>query len=221
LREGAPAKAIAEAQAVKPIDIAPFDYERQMMSTLVYFPDGRRLLVCKGAPEAILKCCRAGGSGLQERLAAQFDSGDRIVAVASRAAAGLHDIHPSDETGLEFAGLLHLADEPKADAASSLARLRKLGVQVKIVTVDNDRTARAICQQLGMEVGGVLTGAQLATMTDDALAHALDATTIFARVTPDQKTRVIEAQRSCRTRRSRTHSASHRCRRYSSRFWSR
>ena len=84
LREGAPAKAIAEAQAVKPIDIAPFDYERQMMSTLVYFPDGRRLLVCKGAPEAILKCCRAGGSGLQEQLAAGFDSGDRIVAVASR-----------------------------------------------------------------------------------------------------------------------------------------
>ncbi len=195
LLEGAPAEAIARAQGLERIGIAPFDYERQMMSTLVDFPDGRRLLICKGAPERVLKCCRAGGSGLEEYFAAQFESGDRIVAVATRDAANLHEIHPSDETELELAGCLHLADEPKADAAASLARLRKLGVEVKIVTGDNDQTARAVCRRLGMEPGGVLTGVQLAAMTDDALAHALDTTAIFARVTPEQKTRIIEAQR--------------------------
>ena len=195
LREGAPASCIGEMQAIKQLDVDPFDYERQTMSTLVTLPDQRRLLVVKGAPEAILRHCRAEDSGLGGRLAAQFDSGDRILAVATRDATNLQAIGPGDETDLTFAGVLHFADEPKADAAASLARLRKLGIDVKIVTGDNDLTARGVCRRLGMQVGGVLTGAQLAGMNDDALAKAMDATTIFARVTPDQKARIIAAQR--------------------------
>ena len=192
LREGCPAGAVAAAG--KQIDVAPFDYDRQMMSALIDFPDGRRLLVCKGAPEALVRCCRSGDE-LQAHLAPHFDSGDRIVAVATRDAAGLQAIHASDETDLDLKGVVHFADQPKADAAASIDRLRKLGIQVKIVTGDNDRTARAVCRQLGLDVAGVLTGAQIETLGDDALTHAIDSTTIFARVTPDQKTRIIAAQR--------------------------
>ncbi len=195
LREGAPPAVLAEAKAIRRIDIAPFDYERQMMSTLVDTPDGRRLLVAKGAPEAILRRCGAVDGDTDKQLAAHFDSGDRIVAVATRLATDLKEIHPSDEAGLTFEGLLHFADEPKADAAKSLERLRSLGIEVKIVTGDNDRTARAVCRRLGMEVQGVLTGSQIAAMKDEELTRALDATSIFARVTPEQKARVIESQR--------------------------
>jgi P-type Mg2+ transporter len=195
LQEGALPTASAEAKAIRRVDIAPFDFERQMMSSLVDFPDGRRLLIAKGAPEAILRRCRAMTGDIDKQLAVHFDSGDRVVAVATREATGLKEIHPSDEADLTFEGLLHFADEPKADAAKSLERLRALGIEVKIVTGDNDRTARAVCRRLGMEVKDVLTGAQIEAMKDDELTRVLDATSIFARVTPEQKARVIELQR--------------------------
>jgi Mg2+-importing ATPase len=196
LHDGAPATAAAEAQAIRRVDVAPFSYDSQMMSTLVDMPDGRRLLIAKGAPEAILRCCNAASGDVAAQLDVQFDSGDRIIAIATREATGLAEIHASDVANLTFEGLLHFADEPKADAAKSLERLRALGIDVKIVTGDNDRTARAVCRRLGMEVKNVLTGAQIETMNDAELTRALDATSIFARTTPEQKARVIEMQRA-------------------------
>ncbi|HXM58011.1 MAG TPA: HAD-IC family P-type ATPase, partial [Candidatus Dormibacteraeota bacterium] len=95
-----------------------------------------------------------------------------------------------------LAGFLVFADPIKAGAAESLARLDRLGIRVKILTGDNDRVARHACAALGLPVAGVLTGAELERLDDRALADRLPATTIFARLAPDQKLRVIRAQRA-------------------------
>lgn len=196
LWEGSNEQRRASAAGLRRIDSAPFDFERQMMSVLVETPDGKRTLVCKGAPEAIVTKCSTAGQGVRAQLDAQFDTGNRILALATRDATGMTEIHPSDEVGLEFAGFLVFADQPRADAAESLRRLGALGIEVKIVTGDNDRTARAVCRELGMPVGDVLTSAQIATMGDTQLGPALKTANIFARVTPEQKARIIKLQRS-------------------------
>jgi Mg2+-importing ATPase len=196
LWEGSNEQRRASAAALRRIDSAPFDFERQMMSVLVEACDGKRTLICKGAPEAIVTKCSAVDPGVRAQLDAQFDTGNRVVALATRDATGMTEIHPNDEVGLALAGFLVFADQPKADAAESLRRLGALGIEVKIVTGDNDRTARAVCRELGMAVGDVLTGAQIATMDDAQLGPALKTANIFARVTPEQKARIIKLQRS-------------------------
>ncbi len=173
---------------------APFDYERKLMSVLVDGPGGRRI-VAKGAPEFLMQRCVDPPAEAQVTLDLLFDTGARVVAIASRPADGLAAITPADERGLSLDGFLAFTDPPKASAANSFARLRSLGVEVKIITGDNDRVAVKVCADLGIEVAGVLTGSQLAEMDDETLAAALPGTTIFARVTPEQKSRVIRLHR--------------------------
>ncbi|HEU5212746.1 MAG TPA: HAD-IC family P-type ATPase, partial [Gaiellaceae bacterium] len=129
-------------------------------------------------------------------LDAQFEAGSRVVAVAVADGAGKTALSDADEHDLTLAGFLTFHDPVKADAADALGRLRALGVAVKIVTGDNDRVAVRVCDELGLAVGGVLTGAQLDALDDAGLAAALPDTTVFARVTPEQKSRVINAERA-------------------------
>jgi P-type Mg2+ transporter len=173
----------------------PFDYDRKLMSVLLDAPDGGRLLVVKGAPEAVLDRCARVAEDARAVLDAQFGAGARVVAVGTRPAPGLEAIGLADERDLQLAGFLVFTDPIKADAADSLARLDRLGVRVKIVTGDNDRVAQHACSALGLRVEGVMTGAELEGMDDAELARRLPATTVFARVTPEQKSRVIRAQR--------------------------
>jgi len=121
--------------------------------------------------------------------------------VATRDGAGLDAVTPADERDLTLAGFLTFADPPKPDAAASLRRLRRLGVEVKVITGDNDRVATKVCGNLGIPVTRTLTGAQLDAMDDAALADTVQATTVFARVTPEQKSRIIKAAR-CMQRRT-------------------
>jgi len=190
-----PARRQAAAQ-YRVLDRAPFDYQRQMMSVLVQAPDGRRLLLAKGAPEALEARCRDVDSGFKALVDRQLESGNRLIALAQREDASLTKISPDDERDLTSIGLLMFADEPKAGAAESLRKLEALGVQLKVVTGDSGRTAEVVCRELGLAVTGVLTGKQLAAMSDAELGAALDRTTIFARVTPDQKSRIIRLQRA-------------------------
>jgi P-type Mg2+ transporter len=178
------------------IDRAPFDYQRQMMSVLVETPDGRRLLIAKGAPEAIEACCTRVPVEFSRLIDLQLESGSRSIALAQAEAPSLMEIHATAERDLSPVGVLNFADEPKADAAQSLQQLKDLKIQLKIVTGDSDRTSQIVCRELGLEVGGTLTGQQLAGMSDAELTAALERTTIFARVTPDQKSRIIKLQRA-------------------------
>jgi Mg2+-importing ATPase len=185
----------AGADGWRRIAEAPFDHERQLGSVLADGPAGR-LVVAKGAPEAILERCAHVPAGAEVVLDNLFASGSRVVAVATRPAGDLTALTPAEERDLELRGFLCFADPPKADAARSLDRLAKLGVTVKIVTGDNGRVAEKVCIDLGMQSLGTLTGSELEAMSDAQLAEALVDTSIFARVTPEQKSRIIRAQRA-------------------------
>jgi Mg2+-importing ATPase len=196
-------QALLTAPAARRLDVdgfrrlarRPFDYERRLASVLVE-RDGRRQVIVKGAPELVLARCRSGPDAARTVLDEQFAAGSRVVAVATRDASGATTLSADDEHDLELAGFLTFLDPPKADAAGALARLRELEVEVKVITGDNDRVAAKVCADLGLEVRGVLTGTELDELDDGALAGALPQTTIFARVTPEQKSRVIKAQRA-------------------------
>lgn len=197
-------QALWEAPTAHTIDLAgsrrlaarPFDYERRIASVLVENADGSRTVIVKGAPELVLASCRDVPKQAQAVLDAQFAQGSRVIAVAVRATEHQTSLSADDENGLDLVGFLSFQDPPKADAADALARLRRLGVEVKVITGDNDRVAAKVSADLGLQARGTLTGAELDRLDDAALAAALPQTTIFARVTPEQKSRVIKAQRA-------------------------
>jgi P-type Mg2+ transporter len=174
----------------------PFDYDRQRMSVLVQDRNGRRLVVTKGAPESVLALCREVAPSVRALLDAQFDAGSRVIAVATRDGDGLATLSPQDEHDLTLVGFLTFVDRAKPDVGASIELLKRLGVTVKIVTGDNDRVASKLCADIGVPVAGTLTGAALEKLSDDELVAALPSTTIFARVTPEQKSRIIRAQRT-------------------------
>jgi len=172
----------------------PFDYERRLASVLVQQHGGERRVIVKGAPEVILERTAdppPQALALLERLFAQ---GSRVVAVATRSVHGQTELTPDDEHDLQLAGFLTFLDPPKADAGGALARLDRLGVEVKVITGDNAIVAQKVCGDIGLTVLGTITGGELDAINDDHLADVLPRTTIFARVTPEQKSRVIKAQ---------------------------
>ena len=174
---------------------APFDYDRRLMSVVV--DDGtRRLLVTKGAPESVLTRCSSVSEAFKKLVSAQFAAGARVVAIATRDATGVASIAPADERDLSPAGLLIFVDPPKADASESISRLRHLGITVKIITGDNELVAQKVCSDLKIPVCGTLTGSAMAQLSDRDLTAALKTTTIFARVSPEQKARIIRLQRA-------------------------
>ena len=194
LRAAAASAAIDAGPATRRAEL-PFDHERRLVSVLVDGPDGTRIIT-KGAPEAVLARCTHVPAAAAGTVAARFAAGARVIAVAQRRAPGATTLRAADERDLTFAGLLVFEDPPKTDAAEAIRRLETLGIRLKIVTGDNDAVAVRICAELGIPVDGVLTGAQLAAMDDGALAAALGRTTIFARVSPEDKARIIRVQRA-------------------------
>jgi Mg2+-importing ATPase len=173
----------------------PFDHERQMASVLVRPGNGAGMLVTKGAPEAVLARCLDATPQAAAILDGLFADGARVVAVATRTDATLTTLAAGDEHDLTFAGFLTFVDRPKADAGASIAKLNRLDITVKVITGDNGTVAGKVCRDLGLTVDGILSGAQLEGLDDDALAAAIPHTTVFARVSPDQKSRIIKLAR--------------------------
>ena len=153
------------------------------------------MLITKGAPEAVLGQCANVPDAAWATMHALFSEGARVVAVAARPADGVHALTAADEHGLELAGFLTFADRPKADAGSAIAQLGRLGVQVKIITGDNGLVAAKVCSQIGMDCTGVVSGSELESLDDDQLAASIETTTVFARISPDQKSRIIKVAR--------------------------
>jgi P-type Mg2+ transporter len=195
------------------IDEVPFDFERRCVSVLAD-DGGRRLLVHKGAFEDVLRHCtryEADGSGTllplegdaRGEVGRRFESlsreGFRVLGIAWKETPRDH-AHAvvNDESDLVFAGFAAFEDPPKPSSADAVRALARSGVQVKIVTGDNELVTQHLCEELGLPVTGVLTGAEIATMTEPALAARVEDTNLFCRVTPPQKNRVIQALRSRR-----------------------
>jgi P-type Mg2+ transporter len=178
------------------VGLLPFDHERRMVSAVVRDAEGRLTLVTKGAPESVFDRCVDVPASAREALAAEFAAGNRVVAVASRVAVGPAQPTVQDEQGLSLLGLLVFLDPPKDGAANALLRLANLGIAVKVVTGDNAAVAVKVCHDLGLDDGQALTGADLDAMDDAGLAAAIGRTTVFARVSPEDKARIVRVQRS-------------------------
>jgi P-type Mg2+ transporter len=189
------------------IDEVPFDFERRRVSVLVEYENTRTLIV-KGAPEDVIRISTrvemADGSsqeltdelraGLQARFEQLSAQGFRLLGIASRAEpADQETCVLDDETKLTFAGFAVFLDPPKASAGAALTALAAAGVAVKILTGDNEQVARHLCGELGFDPGKVLTGTDLAGLSDEALIGRLADARLFCRVTPQQKLRVIMA----------------------------
>ena len=187
--------AAAAAGAYRRLAVLPFDHERQLASVLVTGIGGRPLLITKGAPEAVLGRCLNVPAGARSAMEALFSRGARVVAVATRPAEGVQALTAADEQGLTLEGFLTFADRPKADAGTAIAQLGRLGVEVKIITGDNGLVAASVCSQIGVDCAGVLSGSEVESLDDDQLAAAIGTTTVFARISPDQKSRIIKVAR--------------------------
>ncbi|OJZ70073.1 magnesium-translocating P-type ATPase [Mycobacterium paraffinicum] len=176
------------------VAMLPFDHERRATSVLVD-DDGTRTLVIKGAPEQVLAQCRGVAAVAEKTLAGLFAAGRRVVAVAAKPAPGLTALTRADECELSLAGFLVFADEPKSAARQSLSELADLGIELKIATGDNPRVAEKVCGDLGLASKGTVTGVELDALDDDAFAVVAQDHTIFARISPEQKARLITALR--------------------------
>jgi Mg2+-importing ATPase len=200
-----------DASAWTKIDEVPFDFERRRVSVLVAPKDGgaERLLVVKGAFEDILRLStvyeKEGPEDLhpldatargemRERFDALSREGYRVLGIARKMEPAEHT-HAivGDETELVFVGFAAFEDPPKTSAAAALKALAASGVTVKVVTGDNELVTRHVCEELGLAVEGVLTGPEIETLSDPALEVQAGKTTLFCRMVPAQKNRVILA----------------------------
>jgi len=195
-----------DEEGYEKVDEIPFDFERRRLSIVVARSGGRTIIV-KGAPEGILERATSLSNergerrplGAEERMAckATYEAlsrkGYRVLAVASKPVAEAAAYRASDETDLSLDGFLAFADPPKEGAKEALASLRRDGVHVKVLTGDNELVTRHVCEQVGLDVRKMVLGSDLEAMNDMALAQVAERTTVFARLSPAQKNRVILA----------------------------
>jgi Mg2+-importing ATPase len=189
------------------LDEIPFDFSRRRLSVVVARQDGKHILICKGAVEEIFAACSqyAVDSEVGQLDASHFDAakkqtfalnsdGFRVVAVAYKEMEPSKTVYSvADEIGLTLLGYIAFLDPPKESAGEAIAALAAKGVQVKVLTGDNEVITRKICQEVGLDPGEIVMGRDIAGMTDDQLAEIAGRATVFVKLTPAQKERVIRA----------------------------
>src|SRR6202166_4853032 len=198
----------AAIEKYKKLDEIPFDFTRRMMSVLVESPDGKSILLTKGAPEEVFLQCSHferdrkllpmdadQAVGLKQEYDDLSDDGFRVLAVATRELAGKHICMKEDERDLILRGYVAFLDPPKETAARALAALLKHGVAVKILTGDNPLISRKVCKDVGLSADPMLLGGDVEKMSDAELAEAAEKATLFARLSPADKERVIRVLR--------------------------
>jgi Mg2+-importing ATPase len=189
------------------VDEVPFDYQRRMMSTVVR-KDDDLTLITKGAPESVLSRCKyAEMTGKIEaidsvqkltdaKLTDYSGAGYRSLAIAYRKIDAKTSYSAEDESNLTLLGFLVFTDRPKEDAQKAVAELTRMGVDVKILTGDNELVAVKICEELKIPAKRVIRGSDLTQMSSNEIRTAVEETTIFARITPEQKLDIIKALRA-------------------------
>ena len=191
------------------VDEIPFDFQRRRMSVVVQDWEGKTQLVTKGAVEEMLQCCawaECGGrvlpleEGVRQRVLAKAgelnSQGMRVIAVAQKtnpSPAGQFSVE--DERGMVLLGFLALLDPPKATAQAAIQALQEYGVSVKILTGDNEKVTQAICRQVGLPVERILLGTDLESLDDQTLGRLAEDITVFAKLSPEQKARVVRILR--------------------------
>ena len=193
---------------VRRIDEIPFDFSRRMMSVVVQMPDGGHRLLTKGAPEEIfLRCTRFELNTeilpmdpiLIEDLKEEYErlsmDGFRVLAIAYKDVDVRTVYSKDDERDLVLRGYVAFLDPPKETAAAAIAALQRHGVAVKVLTGDNDLVARKICHEVGLPTDQVILGSQVDQLPDQELYNEVEKTTLFARLSPIHKKRIVEVLR--------------------------
>lgn len=203
------------------VDEIPFDFERRRMSVILNTSKGKHLMICKGAVEEMLPLCQyALDPGDDRSLHVENDNsvplddlmkqqiirmseklnaeGLRVLLIAIREFDGDHPLNYSvaDENKLTLTGFMGFLDPAKPSAEPSIKALHKLGVEVKVVTGDNDIVAKKICHDVGIPINTIMLGDELEHMTDDELCKDMDLYSVFAKVNPLQKQRIVKILRS-------------------------
>ena len=192
-------------QTFHKIDELPFDFERRRMSVIVKDEDGVVSMVTKGALEEMLSVStyveykgdikRLTDEVRQEVLAevAQLnEQGLRVLGVSYKTDLDENEIFSvEDEGDMILTGYLAFLDPPKPSAAPAIKALAEYGVTTKILTGDNEKVTQAVCEKVGLDVERILLGSEIDTMTDQELAQVVETTTVFAKLSPDQKARII------------------------------
>ncbi len=187
------------------VDEIPFDFERRRMSVVVSEAQGVHQLICKGALEEILSVCTQVwhngeivplDDSMLRRIRRVTDNlnrqGLRVVAVASKfLPARVGDYQRIDESDLILEGYIAFLDPPKETTAPALKALKASGIVVKILTGDSELVAAKVCREVGLDPGEVVTGSEIETLSDDDLASLAKRTTLFARLTPMHKERIV------------------------------
>jgi len=192
----------------KMIDEVPFDFSRKLMSVVVE-NDSRHMMIVKGAPEEIYKRCTkfelegdifdlGVGNLILPELKAEYDNlskeGFRVLAIAYKYFDQPKDKYTKeDEHDLILKGYLAFLDPPKPSAKKTIETLKNLGIDFKVLTGDNDLVTKKICSEVGLDIKGFATGEQVEKATDQELRELVKITTVFARMSPLQKERVIHA----------------------------
>jgi P-type Mg2+ transporter len=186
------------------VDEMPFDFQRRVMSVIVE-SEGRQTIITKGAPEEVFKRCtryELDGqirtmeelllSDLREERNKLGAEGFRVLAVAFRDISEKKEVYSrDDERDLILRGYLAFLDPPKPTAKKTIESLHGLGIQVKVLTGDSDLVTRKIAQEVGLNAENIVTGEQVEVMSDAELSPIAESTTIFARLSPLQKERIV------------------------------
>jgi Mg2+-importing ATPase len=189
----------------------PYDFVRKRMSIAVQdtaHTSPTYTLITKGALDKVLEVCttlwidgqvvaldEAQRVSLQVRFAEWSDEGFRVLGVATKEVAPQTEYQVEEECGMTFIGFLLFFDPPKPDAKKAIQDLANLGVRLKVITGDNRRVALHVAQATGLKVTGVLSGAELNQLSDEALWRRADEVNLFVEVDPNQKERIISALR--------------------------
>ena len=190
----------------KKIDEMPFDFSRRIMSVVVDM-EGKHKIISKGAPEEILKRCKKYEldgeledldqivmTDLKEEYDSLSADGFRVLAVAYKDMDVNKEVYSKDdEQDLILKGYIAFLDPPKPTVRKTIEALRKLGIELKVLTGDNELVTKKICSEVGLDIKGLVTGEQLEKLTEDQLKELVKTTTVFARLSPLQKERVIRA----------------------------
>ncbi|MDO8662658.1 MAG: magnesium-translocating P-type ATPase [Candidatus Omnitrophota bacterium] len=192
----------------KKIDEVPFDFSRKIMSVVVE-KDEKHRIIAKGAPEEIFKRCTKYELDneifdmeqlILTDLKTEFDylssEGFRVLAIGYKDFENKKEVYSrDDEQGLILKGYIAFLDPPKPTSKRAIEVLRKLGIEFKVLTGDNELVTKKICSDVGINIQGLVTGETIEKASDEELCNLVNSTSVFARLSPLQKERIIHALR--------------------------
>lgn len=194
----------------KKVDEIPFDFSRRRMSVVVESKDGKTQLITKGAIEEMLEVSthveykgeikaitEEIGKEILCRVSYYNSQGMRILGISQKNNPPIaNELSTKDEKDMVLMGFLAFLDPPKESTARAINALKDYGVNVKILTGDNDKVTAAVCKQVGIKVNNLLLGSDIEEMDDELLREAVEETNVFAKLSPAQKTKVVSALRA-------------------------